>query len=277
MSGRRLGGMLGDVDGRRGTTWPMRGHVEVALHDPEQLARLYAAAMSLSSARTISAVVRWLVRYACSLAHAERATFTFARPDPAVGEVVWAGPGGAGAVALERELEVADRPYGVLRLSTVRPRLTAGEEAAVELLCIHAALALERVTLRQHEDVVRRVRMLVGGDESATVDTVRRVGDVRVDLVRHQAFVGDSPVQLTPSEFRVLELLTEEPERVYSRDEIVARLWGTAEVGSSRVADVHVTRLRRKLDLDGHGSRRLQAIRGVGYKVVPVAPAGQPL
>lgn len=250
--------------------------VDVALHDPERLAHLYAAASALTSATTLDDALKWLVRSARRLGNGDRATFTLVAPEPENGELVWSGYGGRrAAVVLEREIVVDDQPYGTLCVSTTRPQFAPEEEAAVELLCIHAAIAIEKILLVKQRELVRRVRTLVGDQERQTPGSVRHVGDVLIDTVRHLAFVAGTPIHLTPSEFRLLELLTEEPERVYTRDEIAARLWGTTDGGSSRAADVHVTRLRRKLQQDPLEPKRLEAVRGVGYKFVPVG--GRPL
>jgi hypothetical protein len=257
------------VDARRSTPGHTRGPIDITLRDPERFVRLYSAASALAAATTRDDVLRWLVRSARSLGQGDRATFTLCRGRPVVGVVASSGPTGSGDAALEREIRVGDQPYGILLVTTARPEFSRVDEAAVDLLCVHAALAFERITLRQDSEVVRRVRTLVGEQELTAADTVRQHGDVRIDVLRHEAFVGGMPIHLTPSEFRLLELLTEEPERVYSRDEIVARLWDTPAVASPRVADVHVTRLRHKLDAETRGVPRLQTVRGIGYKFVP--------
>jgi DNA-binding response OmpR family regulator len=82
--------------------------------------------------------------------------------------------------------------------------------------------------------------------------------------------VGDDEVQLTPSEFRLLALLAEEPERVYSRREIMQHLWESTYVGDERACDIHISNLRRKLEDEPDDPRRILTVRGVGYKLVPV-------
>jgi DNA-binding response OmpR family regulator len=98
----------------------------------------------------------------------------------------------------------------------------------------------------------------------------RRLGSLQLDLVRHQVTLDDKQVQLTPSEFKILALLGEAPERVYSRREIMQHLWESSYVGDERAADVHVTKLRRKLDPDGDAESRVVTVRGAGYKLVAV-------
>jgi DNA-binding response OmpR family regulator len=104
-------------------------------------------------------------------------------------------------------------------------------------------------------------RMAAGG--------VRQVGDIRIDFTRHRVTIGREPVHLTRSEFRVLTLLSEEPERVYSRREIMEHLWQSPYIGDERAADIHVSNLRRKIEDDPRGPERLLTVRGAGYTLVP--------
>jgi two-component system response regulator RegX3 len=101
-------------------------------------------------------------------------------------------------------------------------------------------------------------------------DPVRRVGGLRLDLVRHEVRVDDQNVRLTPSEFRLLTFLAEEPERVYSRREIMQHLWQSEYVGDERATDMHVSNLRRKIERDPDNPERVVTVRGIGYKLVPV-------
>jgi DNA-binding response OmpR family regulator len=75
---------------------------------------------------------------------------------------------------------------------------------------------------------------------------------------------------LTPSEFRVLELLAGDPERVFSRAEIMQHLWESSYVGDQRACDIHISNLRRKVEEDAADPKRIVTVRGVGYKLVPV-------
>lgn len=240
--------------------------------DRERVARFFSVATALSSAETTEQVLKLVVRGARSLACADGATLRVLESG-SPSRLVWAGRGGAGgAVALQREVRVADRPYATLRVTTTRPGFTPAEEALIDLLCLHAGIAVENVSLRSHDDVLRRIRMAVGtlDGEAQPNGTLREVGDLRMDLVRHDVTVAGALVHLTPSEFRLLELLTEEPGRAYSRQDIVARLWDSEFVGNPRVADAHVARLRRKLERDPSHPERLLHVRGVGYKLVPL-------
>ena len=120
-------------------------------------------------------------------------------------------------------------------------------------------------------ELVSRVRAILRRrelDRGATHD-VRRVGELEVDFRRHTVTVGTQRVQLTPSEFKVLSLLAEEPERVFSRREIMQHLWESTYVGDQRACDIHVSNLRRKVERNPARPERIVTVRGAGYKLVP--------
>jgi two-component system response regulator RegX3 len=99
---------------------------------------------------------------------------------------------------------------------------------------------------------------------------IRRVGGVELDLARHQVQVDGAPVRLTPSEFQLLAMLAERPEQVLSRRQIMQELWQSTYVGDQRACDMHVSNLRRKIELDPSKPQRLVTVRGVGYKLLEV-------
>ena len=92
-------------------------------------------------------------------------------------------------------------------------------------------------------------------------------GNIRVDLSRRAASIGSVEIKLTPTEFRLLALLAGEPDRVFSRDQIIDRVLGYDFEGFDRTVDAHVSGLRRKLDAVPGGSKRIQTVYGSGYKL----------
>jgi DNA-binding response OmpR family regulator len=98
---------------------------------------------------------------------------------------------------------------------------------------------------------------------------LRVVGGVRLDLSRHEVTVDGERVHLTPSEFKVLALLAGEPERVFTRRQIMEHLWATPYIGDERACDVHVSSLRRKIERDPKAPERIVTVRGVGYRLMP--------
>jgi two-component system response regulator RegX3 len=101
------------------------------------------------------------------------------------------------------------------------------------------------------------------------ISDVQQVGALRLDRVRHRLELRDEQVRLTPTEFRLLALLMDEPERVFSRREIMQHLWESSFVGDERTVDAHVRNLRRKIEDDPTTPRRLLSVRGLGYQIVP--------
>jgi DNA-binding response OmpR family regulator len=98
--------------------------------------------------------------------------------------------------------------------------------------------------------------------------TVRRLGGLQIDLGRHEVSVDGDRVHLTLSEFKVLSLLAEQPERVVSRRELMQHLWASEHVGDEHACEVHISNLRRKIEKDPTQPERLVTVRGMGYKLV---------
>lgn len=92
------------------------------------------------------------------------------------------------------------------------------------------------------------------------------VGELELDLWAHQARVGGRVVPLTPTEFKVLEVLGRSPGRVFSREELLSRAFGPGYEGLDRTVDVHITNLRRKLE-PGRPSTYVLTEHGVGYRL----------
>jgi two-component system, OmpR family, response regulator RegX3 len=97
-----------------------------------------------------------------------------------------------------------------------------------------------------------------------------RIGSLELDPIRHEARVDGDPKRLTPSEFKLLLLLAEQPERVFSRREIMQHLWDSEYVGDQRACDIHISNLRQKLERDAARPERIVTVRGVGYKLAAV-------
>jgi len=116
-------------------------------------------------------------------------------------------------------------------------------------------------------ELVSRVRAILRRRhlDRLAAATTREVGGLRLDLLKQTVTLDGRSVEVTPSEFRLLALLAREPERAFTRREIVEHLWRSAYVGNRRTTDVHVKNLRRKIELDPARPDRLVTVRGVGY------------
>jgi two-component system response regulator RegX3 len=93
-------------------------------------------------------------------------------------------------------------------------------------------------------------------------------GPVRMDVARHEVSVGNGAVSLPPKEFELLEAFLRRKGRLLTRDFLIEEVWGADYFGDTRTLDVHVKRLRRKLERDPHHPSHLITVRGLGYKFV---------
>jgi two-component system response regulator RegX3 len=91
-------------------------------------------------------------------------------------------------------------------------------------------------------------------------------GSVKMDVERHQVFVNDVKVSMPLKEFELLELLLENVDRVLTRGQIIDRVWGHDYFGDTKTLDVHVKRLRSKVEADPSRPVHLITVRGLGYK-----------
>jgi two-component system response regulator RegX3 len=101
---------------------------------------------------------------------------------------------------------------------------------------------------------------------SAEGDAAIVVGDVSISPARHEVTVRGEPVQLPLKEFELLELLMANAGLVLSRDTLIERVWGHDYVGDTKTLDVHIKRLRAKLEPEPSNPTRIVTIRGLGYK-----------
>jgi DNA-binding response OmpR family regulator len=121
--------------------------------------------------------------------------------------------------------------------------------------------------LARVEAVLRRDRGAAGSEGGAREEVVTS-GAIRVDLGRREAHVGEQELSLTTKEFDLLAFLAANPGQTFTRNQLLARIWGYDYDGTDRTVDVHVSWLRSKLRaLDGHDYFR--TVRGVGYAFRP--------
>jgi two-component system alkaline phosphatase synthesis response regulator PhoP len=119
--------------------------------------------------------------------------------------------------------------------------------------------------LARIEAVLRRERR--GSDETEQREELA-FGNVRIDVARREVSVDGEPIHLTTKEFDLLAHLAASPGRIFTRDQLLTRIWGYDYVGDGRTVDVHVSWLRGKLrGSDGHNYFR--TVRGVGYAFSP--------
>jgi two-component system response regulator RegX3 len=120
-------------------------------------------------------------------------------------------------------------------------------------------------------ELVARIRAVLRrrGDaaEAAPADGVLEAGPVRMDVERHVVAVDGEQVPLPLKEFDLLEYLMRNAGRVLTRGQLIDRVWGSDYVGDTKTLDVHVKRLRAKLEPDPANPKYLLTVRGLGYKL----------
>jgi len=120
-------------------------------------------------------------------------------------------------------------------------------------------------------ELVARIRAVLrrGGDTDELVPATVEAGPVRMDVDRHVVSVDGAPVSLPLKEFELLELLLRNAGRVLTRGQLIDRVWGSDYVGDTKTLDVHVKRLRAKVEPDPGSPRHIVTVRGLGYKFEP--------
>lgn len=117
-----------------------------------------------------------------------------------------------------------------------------------------------KVLLQRVKALLRRAE---GGSE--TSDVIEHL-DIRIDRVRHQVTVGKNRLELTPTEFRLLEIMLRQPGRAFSRHQLMDAAIGEGSIVLERTIDVHVKTLRKKLIAAGSSPELIETVRGVGYR-----------
>ena len=124
-----------------------------------------------------------------------------------------------------------------------------------------------RELIARIRSVLRRAEAREGDASAARAgEGTLRVGDVSLDPERHEVTVRGEVVSLPLKEFELLELLLANAGRVLTRDTLIDRVWGSDYVGDTKTLDVHIKRLRSKVEPDPHNPTRIVTIRGLGYK-----------
>src|ERR1700694_5287967 len=112
-------------------------------------------------------------------------------------------------------------------------------------------------------------------EEALASGDALEVGDVALDPERHEVYVRGSAVALPLKEFELLELLLANAGRVLTRETLIDRVWGPNYFGDTKTLDVHIKRLRSKVEENPSAPRRITTIRGLGYKYEAVIPPGR--
>jgi len=119
-------------------------------------------------------------------------------------------------------------------------------------------------------ELVARIRAVLRRHSGEGIESdpgVMAVGPLRMDVDRHQVSVNGIPVSLPLKEFELLEFLMRNAGRVLTRMQLIDRVWGSDYVGDTKTLDVHIKRLRAKIETDPANPSLIQTVRGLGYKM----------
>lgn len=182
--------------------------------------------------------------------------------DPDVVILDWMLPGLDGVEVL-RDLRRFSEAYVIM--------LTARTEEVDRIVGLSTGADDYLVKPFSPRELVARVRAMLRRPRAGTSeqpDTSLRFGDLTIDPGQRRVWQGDREVYLTALEFDLLAVLSSRPGFVFSRSQLLERVWGEDYFGDDHVVDVHVANLRKKLEEDSANPRYVQTVRGVGYRFV---------
>jgi two-component system response regulator RegX3 len=117
--------------------------------------------------------------------------------------------------------------------------------------------------------VLRRTPDRAGSASASAPSDVIDIGPIHLDIARHEVTVDGRPVSVPRKEFELLELLMANAGRVITREGLIDEIWGAGYVGDTKTLDVHIKRLRAKIESDRSNPKYLITVRGVGYRFEP--------
>ena len=126
--------------------------------------------------------------------------------------------------------------------------------------------SMRELLARVRNALRRSSRSGLGRDNSSLENTVIQVGNLKIDLTSHIARLSEKLIDLKPREFDLLVMLASSRGRVFTREQILERLWGHDYIGDSRTVDVHIRWIREKIEEDPSTPKKIVTIRGVGYR-----------
>lgn len=119
------------------------------------------------------------------------------------------------------------------------------------------------------EELMARVNAAIRRAQQPNAAHPKRIrfGKVILDAKTHRAWLEDKELNLSPREYSMLELFMQNPKRIYSRDELIEKVWGLDFDGDSKTVDVHICWLRQKIEEDANKPKIIQTVRGFGYRL----------
>lgn len=122
-------------------------------------------------------------------------------------------------------------------------------------------------------ELARRIERALWRRHGIDSENFVRCGDLTIDLSNYRVTVGAQPVVLTFKEYELLRFLAMNSGRVFTREQLLNRVWGYDYFGGARTVDVHIRRIRSKIEIEGHAF--IETVRNVGYRLVAEARRGE--
>lgn len=119
------------------------------------------------------------------------------------------------------------------------------------------------------EELLARVNSAIRRAQQPNATHPKRIryANVILDTKTHRAWVDEKELNLSPREYSILETFMQNPKRIYSRDELIEKVWGLDFDGDSKTVDVHICWLRQKIEADPNKPKFIQTVRGFGYRL----------
>lgn len=166
---------------------------------------------------------------------------------------------------LHGDLVDAIRKASILLVSIQPPGLPCRDDECLEDLIAGSDAV---ICTESYREMAARIRALLRRQQlDKTSQSHYEVGPIRMNMDRHEVTLDGRLIDLTLKEFQILHRLMEAPDRVYSRQELLNRVWGVGFALEEHTLDVHVYSLRQKLEPNPSKPTYIQTIRGVGYKL----------
>jgi len=124
------------------------------------------------------------------------------------------------------------------------------------------------------EELARRIERALWRKHGVDAENIIRCGALAIDLTNYRVTVDDEPVVLTFKEYELLRFLAMNAGRVFTREQLLNRVWGYDYFGGARTVDVHIRRIRAKIEIRGHAF--IETVRNVGYRLVADARKAAP-
>ncbi|WP_109399312.1 phosphate regulon transcriptional regulator PhoB [Proteus sp. TJ1640] len=171
----------------------------------------------------------------------------------------WMIPGGSGLQIIKqmkRESNTRDIPIIMLTAKGEEEDKVQGLETGADDYVIKPF---------SPKELVARVKAILRRLSPMSAEDVIEFNGLSLDPISHRVTSQDKPIDMGPTEFKLLHFFMTHPERVYSREQLLNYVWGTNVYVEDRTVDVHIRRLRKAIEEDGH-DRMIQTVRGTGYR-----------